>query len=257
MIDLDTLVQHYPPYLQGFRQHILREYLQYKLLETIFQHIPESKLVFIGGTALSLLYGNRRFSEDLDFDNRDMTQQQFQNMANHIEKTLTLQGHHVAVSVSVRNAFRCKVRFQETLFRYKLSPHQQAILLIQLNTQEQTFSYAPERKLLQKFDVFTEVFAPPKDILLSQKLYALLNRKTPKGRDIYDIIFLRGATTPNFDYLQQKLGIEREHDLRARLLDFCAQHSLPQLAHDVEPFLFSPTEKRKIELFASYVNEFF
>lgn len=60
--------QFYPENLKPFRKNILREYLRFKILEIIFYSKQADKLSFIGGTALSIIYGNSRFSEDLDFD---------------------------------------------------------------------------------------------------------------------------------------------------------------------------------------------
>lgn len=36
MISLNQIEQHYPENLRGFKRNILREYLQYKILEVIF-----------------------------------------------------------------------------------------------------------------------------------------------------------------------------------------------------------------------------
>jgi predicted nucleotidyltransferase component of viral defense system len=37
-------------------------------------------LSFIGGTAIRIVYGSQRFSEDLDFDNFGLTFEQFENL---------------------------------------------------------------------------------------------------------------------------------------------------------------------------------
>ena len=78
MLNLNEILPFYPEPLRVHREFILREYLQHKILQLIFD-IPEhaQKLCFLGGTALRIVHGNERFSEDLDFDNSGLTEDQF------------------------------------------------------------------------------------------------------------------------------------------------------------------------------------
>ena len=73
MLTLEQIEQQYPENLRGFKRSLLREYLQYKILEIIFASEYATKLVFIGGTALRIVHDNSRFSEDVDFDNFGLT----------------------------------------------------------------------------------------------------------------------------------------------------------------------------------------
>jgi predicted nucleotidyltransferase component of viral defense system len=77
MISLSQIEQYYPQQLRQFKRNILREYLQYKILEIIFNSRLASKLSFLGGTALRVVHDNTRFSEDLDFDNFKLSEKEF------------------------------------------------------------------------------------------------------------------------------------------------------------------------------------
>jgi len=68
MLEYDLIASSFPLELRSHKRNILREYLQYKALEIIFRSKYGNKFVFIGGTCLHIVYGNNRFSEDLDFD---------------------------------------------------------------------------------------------------------------------------------------------------------------------------------------------
>ena len=46
---------------------IFREYLQILFLQKLYQKTPSQNIFFKGGTAIHLIYGAPRFSEDLDF----------------------------------------------------------------------------------------------------------------------------------------------------------------------------------------------
>ncbi len=96
----------------------------------------------------------------------------------------------------------------------------------------------------------------PVDILLSQKIFAALARPRPVGRDFFDIVFLFGKTAPNYQYLQAKVGIKNTVELKAKLLERCQGLDFKQLGRDVEPFLFSPSDVKKVLLFKDFVESF-
>jgi len=67
MLDLKQIESFYPEYLRAFKRNLLREYLQYKILEVIFDSRFGEKLSFMDGTAIHIIHQNTRFSEDLGF----------------------------------------------------------------------------------------------------------------------------------------------------------------------------------------------
>ena len=77
MLDLQQIKKEYPEPLQGYERAIVREYLQCKILQAIFESNHASKLSFLGGTALRIVHGNNRFSEDIDLDNFGLSWQAF------------------------------------------------------------------------------------------------------------------------------------------------------------------------------------
>ena len=127
-------------------------------------------------------------------------------------------------------------------------------MLIQIDAEPQDFDYRPNKVILNKFDIFLRVNVVPPDILLAQKIYAIFKRKRAMGRDFYDAVFLLGITRPNLDYMRLKLNFSSHADLRKKLLLKCKGLDLKQLAKDVEPFLFSPTDSKKVLLFKEYVK---
>jgi predicted nucleotidyltransferase component of viral defense system len=85
MIDLTTIENYYSLPEKRQKRNILREYIQCEILNVIFSSPISAKLAFLGGTALRLLYGNARFSEDLDFDNFSLTVPEFVKLTEHIK----------------------------------------------------------------------------------------------------------------------------------------------------------------------------
>lgn len=258
MISLDQILAIYPEHLRAFRESILKEYLQYKILNSIFNSEHAGKLAFLGGTALRLVYGSTRFSEDLDFDNFALTQEEFIGLSKIVQRDLVLEGLEVEINTVTKNAYRIKIRIPKLLFDSGLSTMSEHKILIQLDTVPQNFDYVPEKPLLNKFDVFTQINAVSKDLLLSQKIFASVNRKRTIGRDFFDIVFLCGiGAKPNFAYLKKNIGVGDAAELKKYMLDKTADLDFGLLAKDVEPLLFDPRDMRKVLLFREFIYKNF
>ena len=145
-------------------------------------------------------------------------------------------------------------RFPELLYVQNLSPLKQEKILIQLDTEPQNFDYIPDKFLMRKFNFFRHISVVPVDILLSQKIAALLGRKRSKGRDYFDVTVLFSKTDPNFDYLSEKLQLKNITDLKDRLLINIKKINLKELACDVRPFLINQNQIDRILLFKDFVE---
>lgn len=252
MLDFQQIKDQYPENMQRFERAILREYLQYKVLQAIFDSKHASKLAFLGGTALRIVYGNNRFSEDIDLDNFGLSWSEFEDVIQKIKRFLELEGFEIEVRNVAKGAYRCYLRFPALLYEQGLSPYQQEKILIQVDTAAQGYKYEPEIILLNKFDVFAEIRATPLDILLSQKIYTAVNRKEPKGRDFYDITYLSSRTKPNYGFLNQKLGVSTAEDLRREIIKRIEKFDFKKLSDDVAPFLMNLDQIKRVEKFKDF-----
>ena len=108
--------------------------MQHKILEIIFSGPHAEKLCFIGGTCLRIVHNQQRFSEDLDFDNFNLTEKEFSEISKQIEKELSKEGYQVECKEVLRGAFHCYVRFPKLLFQEGLSGYEEEKILIQLDT---------------------------------------------------------------------------------------------------------------------------
>ena len=254
MLDIAQIESFYPPVLRSFKRNLLREYLQYKILDHIFHSKKAVKLVFMGGTAIHLLHGSGRFSEDLHFDNRGLDFDELGKLGEEILKALAMQGYDIESKIVAKSAWHLHLRFPRILYDSGISGHRDEVLTIQVDTEPQRYDYAPQMVILNKFDVFSRIAVVPAPVLLSQKICCLFTRKRPMGRDIFDIIFLLGKTGPDTAYLKAKLDIGDHSALRGKLLRRCEEIDFKQCARDVEPFLFDAREAEKIEAFVDLVK---
>jgi predicted nucleotidyltransferase component of viral defense system len=198
------------------------------------------------------VHGNRRFSEDIDLDNFSLSWEEFGELIQKVKLSLELEGFLVETSMVAKGAYHCDLRFPELLYEQGLSPHQHEKILIQLDTIAQGYTYTPEIKILNKFDVFTEIRVTPLNVLLSQKIYTAINRKRPKGRDFYDITFLFSKTKPDFGYINQKMGLTSPEMLREELLQKIKNFDFDALAVDVAPFLITKEQVNRVVKFREF-----
>lgn len=252
MLDFQQIKDQYPANLQGFERAILREYLQVKILQAIFESKQASQVTFIGGTALRIMHDNQRFSEDIDLDNFGLSWNAFDEMVQKVQRFLAAEGFAVEVQEVSKGAYHCYLRFPELLYAQGLSPLLAQKLLIRLDSVGQGYDYQPEVRILNKFDVFTEIRVAPLALLLSHKIFTAVNRKRPKGRDFYDITFLLGRTTPDYGFLDQKLDANHSERLRKLFLERIALFDFDALAVDVEPFLLDKAQVKRVRLFRTF-----
>lgn len=256
MITLAEIKKPYPEALHVHEGFLLREYLQYRILGIIYTSPFAEKLVFLGGTCLRIVHGNRRFSEDLDFDNLGLTKDEFAQVGELVKRELELEGYRVTADMAGFAAFRCRVRLPGLLFRHGLTGHKEQSILIQLDTEPQRYDYTPEPWFLARWDVRQDIRCCPLPLLLAQKCHAIMDRKRAKGRDFFDVSFLLGLNVePDLGYVQQKLGIATTRELAQTLLDRCTQLDLEALATDVEQFLFDANGRLGVTRFPQLIRQ--
>lgn len=253
MLNLSEIQSFFPDSLHRFPRFMLREYLQVKILEILFESQVASKLCFLGGTCLRIVHGNRRFSEDLDFDNRGLKKDQFEDVANTIRTQLEREGYEVELRTVVRGAWHCYIKFPGLLYKEGLSGHHEEKILIQLDMESQQVDYEPERFILNRYEVFTSILTTPLSVLLSQKLYTIINRKRKKGRDFFDVVFLFGkGIQPDYSFLAKKANIAGPEALKQKIMEICQSVNMETMAQEVEPFLFAGQDTKRVIRFEQY-----
>ncbi len=255
MLSIEEIKKQYPSDIHKFERGLLREYLQFLILEIIFSSNISTKLSFLGGTCLRIVHGIKRFSEDLDFDNKKLSSKEFVSLANKIELELQRQGFEVEVKVTEKKAIHCHVKFSNILFENELSNVKSEKIDIQIDTFDQGYEYKPELYLLNKFNVFKQIRITPKEIILSQKLWTITQRSRAKGRDFYDIIFLLQNTKPDMGFLNLKFGTSNWNEAREKILKGIRDIDLDSMVKDVQPFLIDIKEGEKIKHFKDYLKQ--
>lgn len=253
MINLESIAASYPLHLQNYKKSILREYLQYKILTTLFQRDRARQLCFIGGTSLRLIYGCPRFSEDLDFDNRWLLPEEFEEMTGYISKELALEGYDVEIKHIYKGAFHCIIKIPQLLYEHGLVPMMTEKLVIKIDTTPQWYTYPIEYPLVQKFEFAGTVPTAPLSILCSMKIWAFFGRI--KWRDIFDLSYLLSlGVKPDWWFLDYILQLNNWKDLKEKIQERLNELDLAVLQEDVQPFLFS-SNNQAVVLFPQLIQQ--
>jgi len=130
MLDLESIKSSYPENLRRFDRSLLKESLQYKILQIIFNSKESASLCFIGGTALRIIHNGIRFSEDLDFDNFGLKEDRFDELILNIKKKLELEGYIVEFRDVFKEAYRYYLRFPKLLYKLGLPGYEEEKVLI-------------------------------------------------------------------------------------------------------------------------------
>lgn len=257
MIDINYINSYFPSPIASnaaFQKHILKEYIQLMVLDHLATTQFINKLAFIGGTNLRLVKGIDRFSEDLDFDCKDLTEQEFIEMTDCVIAFLKNSGLTVETRDKTNGkliAFRRNIFFPEFLFELGLTGHREERFLLKIEAQNQGVSYPIEMRHVQRCGFFFSLPVPPDSVLLSMKLAALLVRA--KGRDFYDCMFLMQKTKPSYDFLKERSGISNTDDLKKAIMDKLAIVDLNVKKRDFEHLLFNTHSADKILLFPEFI----
>jgi len=259
MIDLNYINSFFLPQIAGnanFQKHILKEYVQLMVLDYLATTPYISKLAFIGGTILRLIKGIDRFSEDLDFDCKEMTDEEFKEMTDGVVTFLQRSGINVEVHDKANpklTAYRRSIYFPEFLFELGLTGHRDERFLLKIEAQDQGVNYPKEMKYVQRCGFFFSLPAPPDSVLLSMKLSALLARA--KGRDFYDTMFLMQQTAPSYGFLSARVGISTAEELKKALIDKLQSTDLNIKKRDFEHLLFNSNAGEKILMFPEFIAQ--
>lgn len=259
MIDLNLIKNYFPEQIRNnvlLGKSMMQEYIQLSILDYLSTTQYIRKLIFIGGTNLRLVKGIDRFSEDLDFDCKEMTREEFMKISDDVMHFLIRNGYKVESrdkNSSKLTAFRRNIYFPEFLFDLGLSGHRDERFLIKIEAEDQGVRYTPEVKNIKGCGFYFPFPVPPDAVLCAMKVTALLERG--KGRDFYDVMFLLGLTKPDYDFLAKRIGIKNAAELNVEVKKRLKSIDLKAKANDFDHLLFNKENKKRILRFEEFFEE--
>lgn len=217
---------------------VLREIIQILFLEEIYK-IPESKYVFFkGGTALKILFGSNRYSEDLDF-----TTSLDSKKIDHLTDLAVEHLQKEYPKLSIKNLDTLMGISKKLSLPIDISPQPLTIKL--------DFSQRENVILPKSGTIFTDLPITTSSVIqhlsdeeiLAEKYRAIINRV--KGRDLYDFLFLlkRGVKF-NLKMVGEKLNFYKEQYDSDQFIKKVKNWDDKELDSDIRRFL--PLKDRPI-----------
>ena len=259
MIQIELIKNFFPAEIRenaSFRKYMLKEYIQLLILDFLSTTPFIKKLAFIGGTNLRLIQGIDRFSEDLDFDCKDFSREEFIEMTDAVINFLKRYGLRVEVRDRENKkltAFRRNIHFPELLFELGLSGHKEERFLIKIESEYQQMPYKPVLVNIKGCGFYFPFPAPPDSILCSMKISAMLCRQ--KGRDFYDVMFLLAQTKPDYSFLSEMFDINNLAELKTSVSKTLKTVDLYRKKKDFEHLLFHKRSSERILSFGDFFQD--
>lgn len=257
MIDLDYIRSFFPPAIANnsrFDRYMLKEYIQLMALGHMATTPYISKIAFIGGTNLRLIQGIDRFSEDLDFDCKEMTETEFITMTDSVIRYLQKNNIRVEPRDTPNpklTAFRRNLHFPQMMFDLGLTGHREERFLIKVEAQDQGVAYTPQLANVNRMGFFFNLQVPPIDVLCAMKLSAVLTRH--KGRDFYDSLFLLSKTCPSYEFLKAKNDIDSLEALKSAVAAMQPTVDMEMKKRDFQHLLFQEENAERIIQFYDFI----
>lgn len=236
------------------KRGILREYLQSKFLVEFYALPTTGKMSFVGGTSLRMLRDLPRFSEDLDFDNLGLSDNEVLEL---IKKTVdTFERENIDVELKKKQGegkTYFELRFPKVLFDLKISSNEKEKMMIKIDYARYWKSQEVEFKLFSRYGLIEQVVTNKLDQLLVQKLAAYVGRSRTQARDVYDIVWLYSQGAKIDKRFARKNGMSKVLD-KARI-KFGEEGVSALMKRRLRPFLFDEKEVKKLDLLDSVLEK--
>jgi len=181
MIAVET-IQKLATQYQTAAINVAREYCQHLFLSAFYQRKEASQVLFKGGTALRVIFGSPRFSEDLDFSGFGIRKPAIEEL---ITDTLSAV-ERVGISVEIEEAKATSGGYLG-IIHHRFGDYRVEIRL-EISLRDRS-AVKPETTLIAgDFLPAYTLLHLPQELLVEEKLKALLDRAKP--RDFYDLYFI-------------------------------------------------------------------
>ncbi len=215
MLSIDSLKRQAVQW-QTSLLNVSREYIQHLFLSHLYQSPESDHFAFKGGTALRLLYGSPRFSEDLDFTGHVKPF--------HLARLLAQTAERMTGESLPFKTLEAKPTSGGYLALYQCQVHEEAVRL-ELNVSLRNRAPAEAVLVTSPLVPSYQCLRLPLREMTAEKIQALLSRKKP--RDFFDLYFL----------LRQRLGIEAIVPLKKRLLAEVKELEAKSIQRELKLFL--------------------
>lgn len=219
MISIETLEKLSRQYQMGIFPNVVREYFQHIFLGELYKLPNSEKLLFKGGTALRVVYGSPRFSEDLDFSLFGIPDREVKSFVEGLFAHVLVEMERAGIKVEIGDKIGSTSGGYFGIATFRMFEYPP--VGVEINIQSHSV-----QNIKGEVDSISNNFVPtytiihlPQDVLVDEKIFgALVGRKKP--RDFYDlyIIMRQGKLSP--EQKKKLAGIKDFIITEARQINF-------------------------------------
>lgn len=237
MIDLNDLKQLAKRFeIDEFS--VLREYLQIRFLDEFYKNHNLKNTYFKGGTAIRLLFGSSRFSEDLDFTTYESKEKLGTILVSVVNKLGSEFPSLTIKELNTIEGYSAKLYLPTEIAKHPLT--------IKLDFSQREKVVAPVTSPIETglpIGAVSLVEHLSEKEILAEKVRALMARR--KGRDLFDLWYLlsKGVSFDK-DLIDNKLKFYGEKFQNEKLIEAIEQWGQKNIDQDLRRFL--PLSQRKI-----------
>ncbi len=200
----------------------IREYFQHVFLSELYKLPTAEKMLFKGGTALRIIYGSPRFSEDLDFSLFGVPKSGIKHFVGSLFLKVLTEIERIGAKVEIGE----KTESTSGGYFGTATLHTLDYPLVEI---EINVSSRNGRKIKGEVDSITNDFTPSYNLihlsqeeLVNEKIFgALVERKKP--RDFYDLYFLMRKGMISIEGKKELSKIKNDIIGWAKKIDFQAE----------------------------------
>lgn len=227
---------------------VLREYLHVLILKELYRIESGKKFCFTGGTYLRLVHRTKRFSEDLDFNAKNLNRVEFEDALRKIIVALKKEGISSKLEFNHwQNLWVGEIVFpdMERAYRVISKYSKKEGIAVKIEVNRPRWAVQPETLMVSGFGEMYPVICTSKGALFADKVDALLKKN--RARHLFDLMFMLGEKYPIDEQVLKAVGVE-EPPLEAvcRRIERFSNAELKQLAESLRPFLFDEKEAELI-----------
>jgi len=240
----------------SYKRALIREYLQTRIIYYLYNLKGSKNLSFIGGTSLRLLRSLDRFSEDLDFDNLDLSFTQINKLFKKVVSFLQRDGFLIEFGFrKTDDSGIGEIKFIGLLEELGISKHSQEKLVIKINYTTPHIKPPLETVVLSRFGFVQNIVTNEESFLLAQKIKAILKRKDLQPRDFYDVVWFASANIPVSSSLLKITGIKDKTEILKKVEEKYHQleTKIGTYKKRLTPFLIHKENIKYLELFGKII----
>lgn len=162
-------------------RNVLREYLQHLFLSRFYQQPGSENFLFKGGTALKLVFGSPRFSEDIDFSALKNSRK-YEKILEEVLATFSLENIQAELVESKPTSGGHLMILAFNVFSEKLEIRNEISFRSKQSLKKEKIIVASEVFPAYSVNLLT------RETIAAEKIMALLSRQKP--RDFFDLYFI-------------------------------------------------------------------